>query len=83
MGIFRGIEFLHIIIINTKICIMKSTFHKKLSLKKITISTYKIYGGTEEETVKSSAFHEPTEAPDSTPINENPALISANNETCI
>ena len=61
---------------------MKSTFHKKLSLKKITISTYKIYGGNEEDTIKSSAFHEPTEE-NPVPINEDPRLISANNETCI
>ncbi|WP_298513499.1 hypothetical protein [uncultured Kordia sp.] len=62
---------------------MKSKFHKKLSLKKITISTYKIYGGNEEDSNKSSAFHEPTEVPNPNPIDENPRLISANNETCI
>ncbi|MGH1386510.1 hypothetical protein [Kordia sp.] len=60
---------------------MKTKFHKKLSLKKITISTYKIYGGNEEDTIKSSAYLEPTETP--TPIDESPRLISANNETCV
>lgn len=59
---------------------MKSRIYKKLSLKKITISTYEIYGGTDDE-IKSSAFDEPTESPRADPIN--PALISANNETCI
>ena len=56
---------------------MKNKIHKKLSFKKITISTYGIYGGTNE--VKSSAFHEPTEQP----IELDPKLISANNDTCI
>lgn len=60
---------------------MKSRIHKKLSLKKITISTYKIYGGAEDTTIKSSAFDEPTETPRIEP--EDPRLISGNNETCI
>ncbi|WP_420570789.1 hypothetical protein [Kordia sp.] len=61
---------------------MKSKLHKKLSLKKITISTHLIYGGNEDNSNKSSAFHEPTETP--IPVeDENPALISAHNETCI
>ncbi|WP_420570790.1 hypothetical protein [Kordia sp.] len=40
---------------------MKSRFHKKLSLKKITISTHTIYGGNEDDTERSSAYHAPTE----------------------
>ncbi|WP_298417175.1 hypothetical protein [uncultured Kordia sp.] len=57
---------------------MKNKIHKKLALKKITISTYRILGGTDDD-MKSSAFHEPTEQPI---LIEDPRLISANNESC-
>jgi hypothetical protein len=58
---------------------MKNKIYKKLSFKKITISTYGIYGGTDDQ--KSSAFHEPTEQP--IELSDDPRLISANNDTCI
>ncbi|WP_298417174.1 hypothetical protein [uncultured Kordia sp.] len=67
---------------------MKRTIHKKLSLSKITIAAYHIYGGSiDTDTIPppSSAFHEPTEAPILHPLTEDddPQLISGNFQTCI
>jgi hypothetical protein len=80
--------------INFKISIMKSRFHKKLSLKKVTIFKHKIFGGSatpnnESVPTQSSAFHEPTEPPavvDSiinTVDPDDPILISGNQQSCM
>ena len=72
---------------------MKSTFHKKLVLKKITIA-YHLYGSSAAPDggsflPPSSAFHIPTEVPsdfpeeDITDESQNTTLISGNQQSCM
>lgn len=76
-------------IINFKTNSMKSRFHKKLSLKKVTIFKYKIFGGSatpsnESIPTQSSAFHEPTEfSLFDTNNTDDPTTISGNQQTCM
>ena len=73
---------------------MKQIFHKKLALKKVTISKY-LFAGTaaapdlESDPIRSSAFHDPTEvlsdfpSVDETDQSQNTTLISGNQQTCL
>jgi len=65
---------------------MKSMITKKLLLRKVTISTHKIYGASDtapsqnesgSQQTLSSAFHDPTES------QIDPMLLSFNEDVCI
>lgn len=67
---------------------MKSKFHKKLSLKKITIIAYRTFGGAanaDDDSVptQSSAFQEPTEYSGDIPMLDEDMTLSGNHQTCM